>query len=172
MTYLYAVQMNILGYPFQPIKIGRSTNPNKRMKAYMSGPFPTTWLGSWEVEDGAVAERKIHIQFQKFRLVGEWFYPSAGLKRFVEIKVGLPIDAIMVNQPSRETVQFQERFVRLFPDGSSSIEKEWGKPGRAKPCSARSYHAATKRLDALEASSPLVMALRESEAKRESADVH
>lgn len=155
MSYLYAVQMNIFGYPFFPVKIGLSGNPDLRAKAYTSGPFPTQWLGSWPDENACVSERQIHTRFQEYRLAGEWFYPATGLIRFIEAKVGIPIKAMMSCPPSSQQADFEQRFVRLFPNGISSIDAEWVSPGKAKPCSDRAFSAAQKRLDKLEESNPL-----------------
>lgn len=153
--YLYAVQMLIFGYPFAPIKIGVSQEPDQRAKTYTSGPFPTAWLGSWPDEDAYANERKIHAKFKNYRLAGEWFYPSAGLIQFVEQKTGYPIQATLSCPPGRQKAEFEKRFVRLFPLGISSIEAEWDRPGKAKPCSDRAFLAAHTRLDALEESNPL-----------------
>jgi hypothetical protein len=150
--------MNIFGYPFHPVKIGTSKDPNERAKVYLSGPFPTAWLGSWEVEgDGCAAERLIHCQFKDYRLAGEWFYPVKKLMTMIERKVGIPIAATMCYPPTRKDAEFEMRFVRLFPEGIASIEAEWDRPGKAKPCSDARFQAGQARLDALEwANNPLI----------------
>lgn len=153
--YLYAVQMNIFGYPFMPVKIGCTDDPDARVKVYSSGPFPTSWLGTWEVEDARTEERKIHRKFQDYRLAGEWFYPSKGLIAFIERKISIPIYATLSCPPSRQHTEFQQRFVRLFPDGIASIEREWDRPGKAKPCSDSALNTARERLDVIEQTNPL-----------------
>lgn len=159
MLYLYAVQMIIYGYPFAPIKIGMSRDPQARSKFYCSGPFPVVWLGSWEVEDEFTSEREVHYRFANFRLVGEWFYPAKGLVRFVEQKIGVPIEAMLWRQPDRLKTEFQHRFVSLFPDGLSSVEKEWFEPGKAKPCSKRKFLEAQSVLNVMDLANPITLAI-------------
>jgi hypothetical protein len=148
MSYLYAVQMIIPGYPFAPIKIGVSNVPDTRSLAYRNGPFPTVWLGSWP-EDIGNTEREVHLRFDDYRLSGEWFYPSVRLIRFVERKIGCPIQSIMDRRVTGQKEKAHLRFLRLFPDGLESIEKEWEEPGLARPCSNGKYLDAIKELSAI-----------------------
>lgn len=75
MPYLYAVQMNIPGHPFNPVKVGYSTNPTTRLeKHYGGGPYPVEVLGIWEgTKDD---ERDFHRRYKERRLAGEWFHPT------------------------------------------------------------------------------------------------
>lgn len=165
MSYLYAVQMTIYGYPFAPVKIGVSKNPDERAKVYTSGPFPTVWLGSWADADPYVSERQIHRKFADYRLAGEWFYPATSLVTFIERKTGMPIEAMQLREPGRLRAEFQSRFVALFPDGLSSIDKEWMKPGKAKPCSESRQLVVHQRIDQLDAATnPLRIALTAKDA--------
>jgi len=73
-SYLYAVRMLIPGHAFNPVKVGFSTCPERRMRHYDAGPYPCEWLGVWPgtVED----EAAFHFQFKSIRLSGEWFEPN------------------------------------------------------------------------------------------------
>lgn len=113
-TYLYAVQMMIPDYPYAPIKIGISGEPEKRVREYTRSPFPTVWLGQWP---GASAdELAAHAQFSQFRLCGEWFYPSREVREFVELNIGRSITATLAHaKRSKRDIRFAERLTSLFP---------------------------------------------------------
>lgn len=151
MSYLYAVQMIIYGYPFAPVKIGISEKPDVRARAYTSGPFPNVWLGSWSVVDGRESEKRLHKRFASYRLVGEWFYAAMPLVAYIEKKLGGSIQSKLASKPGRLKSGFQHRFVALFPNGVTDLEREWTNPGEASPCSGLLFMSAQAELDALDA---------------------
>jgi len=72
------------------IKIGKSNNPEKRVKELQTGNPYKLYLIAFihcETEEGAIKlERKIHRLFKKRRMIGEWFHPHINLKDVTEIK--------------------------------------------------------------------------------------
>lgn len=87
MSYLYAVEMQIPDYHFNPIKIGFSKNPEIRFTQFTCGPFPFVFLGKWPARRGQDDESLFHCLFLRYRLVGEWFYPAEELVNFIKNKV-------------------------------------------------------------------------------------
>jgi hypothetical protein len=87
MPYLYAVQMQIPDYPFNPIKIGFSKCPEFRFTQFTAGPFPTVFLGKWTARQGQFSEFLVHDLFARYRLVGEWFYPAQELVDFIAKRI-------------------------------------------------------------------------------------
>lgn len=83
MSYIYAVEMRIPDYPFNPIKIGFSKSPEFRFTQFTNGPFPMVFLGKWTARNGQGDESMIHSLFWRYRLIGEWFYPAEELKEFI-----------------------------------------------------------------------------------------
>lgn len=54
-------------------KIGRSSDPSRRLKAFSSGPVEVTLVWQQEFTDAQQAERVAHHFFRKYRVRGEWF---------------------------------------------------------------------------------------------------
>lgn len=109
MPYLYAVEMQIPLYPFNPIKIGYSVYPETRFLQFAHGPFPTVFLGKWKVKS-QFAESMVHSAFERYRLVGEWFYPAEELKQFIGKRIkGQPA---ALNNPDK-LASYERRFAAL-----------------------------------------------------------
>lgn len=87
MPYLYAIEMQIPDYPFNPIKIGFSKSPEFRFTQFTCGPFPIVFLGKWRASKGQFSESLIHTMFERYRLVGEWFYPADELLAFIQKRI-------------------------------------------------------------------------------------
>lgn len=111
MPYVYVVEMQIPGYPFSPIKIGYSVYPQTRFLQFAHGPFPTVCLGKWAVK-GQHAESHIHAAFERYRLIGEWFYPAEELKAFINKR--LCGERIPLNHP-KNVAAYEDRLTRI-PD--------------------------------------------------------
>lgn len=61
-----------IGAAHGPVKIGFSTNPDKRMEGFqLCSPYTLSVLAT--VPGGIIAEREYHKRFAGFRLHGEWF---------------------------------------------------------------------------------------------------
>jgi len=83
--------MKIPNYPFTPIKLGFSCEPDRRVKEFTKGPFPSVLLGTWPAPNGISDESEIHVRFRKDRLHGEWFRPSEELKAYLaSVGVSVP----------------------------------------------------------------------------------
>ena len=66
--YLYIIQSDFTGM----IKIGRSKDPNKRLKQLQTGnPNKLRLIASFKGEGWK--EKNLHERLEKFRLEGEWF---------------------------------------------------------------------------------------------------
>lgn len=85
--FLYAIQMQIPMHPIWPVKIGFTTDPDRRRQAYPNGPFVMDWIGCWEGTIGD--EAAAHKQFAKHRLLGEWFIPTDDLVSFIEGSIAM-----------------------------------------------------------------------------------
>lgn len=64
---------------FGMLKIGISSNPNKRRTDLMnSSGIDIDLLGVWNITGSAYdVEQKLHKQFNDFRMKGEWFKPNS-----------------------------------------------------------------------------------------------
>lgn len=113
--YLYAVQMQIPFHPIWPVKIGFTTNPDRRRLSYPHGPFIMNWIGSWEGRRSD--EASAHDQFAKSRLLGEWFIPTEEIVGFIEGSIAMDetraaFDA-MVEENRRDNEERYETLDRL-----------------------------------------------------------
>lgn len=59
--------------PRNGVKIGRSINPEIRVKAFQFYPFSAEIICYYFFKDCEVAEKKAHDFFTKKRIGGEWF---------------------------------------------------------------------------------------------------
>lgn len=147
--YLYAVQMLIPEYKFQPIKIGFSAEPARRIKEFTRGPFPTVLLGQWSAPNGLRDESELHTRFREYRLSGEWFYPAPELLDFLSHADR----RISPYQENRKLEDFQGKpaflpdpfdvseYVSVGVEGYlSHLDKRWPKVGN-KDCFVKCRHA-------------------------------
>lgn len=117
MSFIYAVQMQIPDYSYAPIKIGYSVEPERRIKEFTRAPFPLVWLGQWPAPNGRRDESEAHQALAKFRLCGEWFYPSSEVIQFVERNLGTDISTASAGQLSPKKAQaFNSRLAEMFPE--------------------------------------------------------
>lgn len=64
-----------------PVKIGYATVIEKRLRALQSAsPHQLKVIGS--MQGSVIDERKLHIQFSKHRLQGEWFEPDIEIIKY------------------------------------------------------------------------------------------
>lgn len=108
--------MLIPGHEFNPIKIGYSVDPSQRLKEFTRMPFPLEWLGQWDAPNGIADESAAHMRLAKFRLCGEWFFPSRQVIQFVYRKVGETQPQIV---SLRKVLKYEERYFDIL----SSLEK-------------------------------------------------
>lgn len=83
--YVYFIQ----GLCGGAIKIGFSTNPEKRLQALQTG-YPDTLTILFMIQGNETTERMIHKEFEAPRLKGEWFRPDDHvIKKIKDWKLGL-----------------------------------------------------------------------------------
>ena len=66
-----------------PIKIGRSTNPMKRLLSLQTGASEPLRLLATIPTVGPQLEAELHREFAHLRLYGEWFSPETDLMDFI-----------------------------------------------------------------------------------------
>jgi predicted GIY-YIG superfamily endonuclease len=71
--YLYVIEANNNGQILY--KIGITNDLDKRIKNIRTGnPYPVQYVFNQEIEQASKIERWLHIQFNKYRMEGEWFH--------------------------------------------------------------------------------------------------
>ena len=64
-----------------PVKIGYATVIEKRFRALQSAsPYPLKVIGS--MQGSVIDEKRMHLQFSKHRLQGEWFEPDLEIIKY------------------------------------------------------------------------------------------
>lgn len=72
-----------------PVKIGYATVIEKRFRALQSAsPYPLKVIGS--MQGSVVDEKKLHLQFSKHRLQGEWFEPDIEIIKYAADLLVIP----------------------------------------------------------------------------------
>lgn len=67
--YVYAI-----GHPHGYVKIGRSTDPQSRLKRHQTGcPYELWIIAQLPVNDSQTVESDLHTYFEDKRTRGEWF---------------------------------------------------------------------------------------------------
>ena len=67
--YVYAI-----GHPHGYVKIGRSTDPKKRLQSHqISCPYELWVIVQLPVEDSRAIESELHEEFEDTHVRGEWF---------------------------------------------------------------------------------------------------
>jgi hypothetical protein len=66
------------------IKIGKSKNPEKRIKDIQRSLFSSVKTLCIIKETNAISEQSLHNKFNAIRHKGEWFYPEDKLLEFIE----------------------------------------------------------------------------------------
>lgn len=128
MPYLYAVQMQIPGYAFQPIKLGFSCQPGRRVKEFIHSPFPCLLLGHWPAPNGRADESDLHRKFKEHRLNGEWFYPAIELREFLLTK-GVVAKSGASEGPPNEFDIYSLRFGEPFANHLRTVDRQWPRDG-------------------------------------------
>lgn len=79
-NYIYFIQrVDGIG----PIKIGTSTNPNKRLAGIQtSNPYRLRIIKL--ILGGLKVEHNLHTKFKEYRMEGEWFKPDNILLQFIK----------------------------------------------------------------------------------------
>ena len=63
--------------PDGPVKIGFAHNVKNRINALnVTVPYEVRLVFAFEVADAPVVEKKLHEQFEKHKIRGEWFKPT------------------------------------------------------------------------------------------------
>lgn len=88
MSFVYFIQEGMDG----PIKIGRSTDPWKRLEALQSGnPRPLRLIAATRVGKSVhILERDLHRDFRDLHLLGEWYSPGPELVSKAAV-AGMPV---------------------------------------------------------------------------------
>lgn len=69
-------------YDGESVKVGHSKNPRKRVKQLQTGSSSKIQLLGTIYGDKAL-EKEIHRQFNRFRIINEWFRPEDELIQFI-----------------------------------------------------------------------------------------
>lgn len=124
--YVYFMQGEYGG----PIKIGVAANPETRRNEIQTGnPFVLVvrkkMIGSYELES------KLHKQFAKDRMAGEWFQPTRELCDLANAKFGAPLSLDEVAAIKRKAYMLgrEEGFKR----GEESALDYWDQYFKDKP---------------------------------------
>ena len=67
--HLYFIQSDVTGY----VKIGRSKNPEKRLKALQTGS-PYLLRLMLVLEGWGYKEKEFHSYLERYKILGEWFH--------------------------------------------------------------------------------------------------
>lgn len=76
----------IIGHETGPVKIGYTTNIEKRLQAIQTGyPYKLEIIASFR--GGLREESIIHRRYSRSRLHGEWFERTQDIKEFIDLKL-------------------------------------------------------------------------------------
>lgn len=99
---------------YERFKIGRSSNPDARLKQMRTASSrKIDVISTFEVTDGILAERFLHTLLHRRRVRGEWFdldNESEALILYALHSAGLLVDAIM--DDPQEIIDDHTRFIR------------------------------------------------------------
>jgi hypothetical protein len=97
LTWIYTIQQGDDG----PVKIGKAKKPSERI-ATLQQANPATLNGIAAWRDFPEEEKRLHREFAKYRIRGEWFEPAPELIEYVTHEGGSFCDWTPLTKDERE----------------------------------------------------------------------
>ena len=108
------------------IKIGKSTNPKKRLSSLnTSSDEKLNCLAIFD--EDVVSERDLHIKFNFYRKKNEWFYFSKDIHKYINVEMeskNLIKDFFPEQKEDLKTISEYKELVNEFLEHQKTLEKE------------------------------------------------